>query len=529
MRLLFDETAILDNWFDPVKSKAGWFDKQLTESAAAPPGTDIYKVTEVKTLWTSATTAYNVTAPGTLTENDVIWIQFQNADTVGSFTSTPGADWFEGVPVLHASGGNMITAWYHVVTAAEEASPPSTFNFVWANSLAGNALLSVFRNVDPSNVLDVAIATVTNGTTTKTVPSITTVTDGAYVFGGGQLQSATSQSINVPSGWTQILTSCGDSAGRGGVIGYKGVQAIAGATGTAAFTQTQALQGYAYQAALRPNLSGGLTQVNKDLQLVWNDFALATKNLQLIWNDRSLVTKNLQLVWTVNSLVTKSIQMIWNDRSLASKSLQTIWNDYATAGKDLQIVWNVLVVGLTPVGKDLQLVWNVRAVVNKDVQYVWNVRATIAKNVQLLWNDRSLVGKDLQLVWNMRSVAGQNLQVIWNDRSLVSKTVQTFWNVNSLAGKNLQLVWNDRAAVAKSLQLLWNTLDLGLTPVGKDLVLLWNVLPAWTKVINPTNIYAADSGVTTPYAADLPQTDTFIEEPPITPGLWTPVVEPTWE
>jgi hypothetical protein len=213
-------------------------------------------IESTETLWTSATTAYNVTAPATLTEGDLLWVQFVNADTGGSFTTVP-TGWTQHVPVLHATGGNMITAYWHIVTAGEEASPPATFDFVWSSSLAGNALLAVFRFVDDTTPIDVSYSSVTNGTATKTVPAITTVTDGAMVIGGAQLQSASSQTVNAPSGWQEIENSSTQNAGRGAVLALEGNQATAGSTGTAAFTQTSALQGYAYQVALRPAPVGG--------------------------------------------------------------------------------------------------------------------------------------------------------------------------------------------------------------------------------------------------------------------------------
>ena len=213
-------------------------------------------IESTETLWTSATTAYNVTAPATLTEGDLLWVQFVNADTGGSFTTVPSG-WTQHVPVLNATGGNMITAYWHIVTAGEEASPPATFDFVWSSSLAGNALLAVFRFVDDTTPIDVSYSSVTNGTATKTVPAITTVTDGAMVIGGAQLQSASSQTVNAPSGWQEIENSSTQNAGRGSVLALEGNQATAGSTGTAAFTQTLALQGYAYQVALRPAPVGG--------------------------------------------------------------------------------------------------------------------------------------------------------------------------------------------------------------------------------------------------------------------------------
>ncbi len=221
-----------------------------------PSGDHITFIEGVETLWTSATTAYNVTAPATLTEGDFIWVQFVNADTVGSFTTVPSG-WVEYVPPLHASGGNMITCYGHFVTSGEAASPPATWNFVWANSFTGNAELGVFRNVDQTSPLDVAYGSATTGTTTIVVASITTVNDKSFIIGGAQLQSATTQSINVTTGgWTEIGNSSTESAGRGAVLAYLGEITPAGAAGSVTFTKTSALQGYGYQAALRLTTGG---------------------------------------------------------------------------------------------------------------------------------------------------------------------------------------------------------------------------------------------------------------------------------
>ena len=220
--LVPDRTYDDKGWFSSLATAEGWFDRLFTETPSAPPsGGHITFIESTETLWTAATANYFVTAPATLTTGDVLWVQFANADTVGSFTTVPSG-WTAEVPVLHASGGNMITAYWHVVTSGEEASPPATFDFVWSSSLAGNALLAVFRGVDNTTPIDVSYSSVTNGTTTKTVPSITTVTANAYVIGGAQLQSATTQTVNAPaSGWTEIENSSTQSAGRGAVLALK--------------------------------------------------------------------------------------------------------------------------------------------------------------------------------------------------------------------------------------------------------------------------------------------------------------------
>lgn len=516
MRYIYESSYLLSGWFDSDLTIEGWFGEEFAPDAGPPPSSPI--IESIKTLWAAATTAYNVDLPAAPLTGDVWWVQFQNADTVGSFTTVPSG-WTEQVPVLHATGGNMITCYSHVVTSGEEASPPATANFVWANSLAGNALLTVVRGVDAA-ILDVAYASVTNGTTAKTVPSITTVTDDAIILGGGQLQSATTQSINVPaSGWTQLLSSCGDSAGRGGVLGFKEVQAVAGATGTAAFTQTSALQGYAYQVALRP--SAGLTAVGKDLQLIWNQQAVVADTLQLVWNNRANVADTLQLVWNNRVNVADTLQLVWNNLTSVNKTLQMLWNDNAVVNKDLQLLWNVLELGLTAVGKDLQLIWNMNASVGDTLQLVWNDRAVATKNLQLVWNVRTTVNKTLQLIWNDRSLVSKDIQLIWNARSPVGKTAQLVWNVNTPIGKTLQVIWNNRANVGDTVQLVWNV----RSATGKDLILVWNVNQnvAWIEAVVPGGSWSEQATSAATYAEQTVAAGSY-SEVSRPDGTWVEVV-----
>lgn len=516
MRYVYESSYLLTGWFDSDLTLEGWFGEEFGPDLGPPPSSPI--VESLKTIWTSATTAYSVDLPPTLTENDILWIQFQNADTVGSFTTVPSG-YVEQVPVLHASGGNMITCYSHVVTAGEEASPPATADFVWANSLAGNALLTVIRGVDITAIVDVTYASVTNGTTAKTVPSVTTVTDDAIIIGGGQLQSASTHTINVPaSGWTELLTSCGDGAGRGGVLGFKEVQATAGATGTAAFTQSSALQGYAYQVALRP-AAVGLTQVSKDLQLIWNQNAVVADTLQLVWHDRAVIADTLQLIWNNRINVADNLQLVWNDYNLVADTLQLIWNDSAVVGDELILLWDTLGIVLTPVGKDLQLVWNVSATVADTLQLVWNDRAVIADVLQLLWNNRANVNDSLQMVWNDRALVPDSLQMIWNVNSPVAKALQLVWNDLNLAADNLQLVWNDRANVGDELTVLWNLLA-GVSPVGKDLQLVWNVLASWIEDGLLSGSWTEESYGSASYIETSALTDGFTESPDATPSIW---------
>lgn len=226
----------------------------------------------VKTLFVATTTSYVVTGPSTLATGDLLWVQLNyNSSTA---TATPPAGWTAGLAATF-SGSAAVCCYYHVVTSGEAASPPASYTFTMSASVIGNALLARFSGVDVGTPINAGPATVANGVAAKTVASITTTVADAFVFGGLVVQSASSIAAQLPaSGWTQIATSNGDGAGRAGIIGHKGAQAVAGATGTAAFTAASAIGGVAYQLALTP--SAGASGENVSIPLAFGLSTAAT-------------------------------------------------------------------------------------------------------------------------------------------------------------------------------------------------------------------------------------------------------------
>jgi hypothetical protein len=219
------------------------------------------------------------------------------------------------------------------------------------------------------------------------------------------------------------------------------------------------------------------TLVGKVLQLIWNDRATVGQQEQLIWNQRATVGNTDQWIWNVRSTVTKSVQAIWNMRAVVGQADQLIWNTRTAVGNALQAIWNVLqLVATTPVNRDLQLIWNQRQTVNAQDQLVWNVRALVNAADQYIWNVRATVGQQDQLIWNVRSIVGATDQLIWNVRSLVNSSRQLIWNAYTTVSNTRQVIWNIRAAAGNSLQAVWHVLqNVATTPINRDLQLVWNV------------------------------------------------------
>jgi hypothetical protein len=212
-------------------------------------------------LNTSAATAYPAVVPvtgGALAAGDLIVAPLCTNTTLADAVTLPDSSWAAIVPSSVVSAAVGWGVWWHFVTAAEAASPPASWPFALATARAGNMISARYRGVDRLIPFDTAVSSITSGTTTRNVPSVTTLTPGCLLVGGANLQSATTQTIGVPPGWTQDDTTCGLSAGRGQVMGHLQLP-TAGATGIQTFTASSALSGAGWMIALRPAASQART------------------------------------------------------------------------------------------------------------------------------------------------------------------------------------------------------------------------------------------------------------------------------
>lgn len=221
----------------------------------------------------TTTTTYNVPVPTGLQENDLIFVQMVTNTSVADTVTPPDANWH--VIVASAVTGSVGFAWYyHFVTAAEAASPPSSWTFTLSTARTGNFIYQRFRGWTPTApfenkngsgpTADVSLAeshVYPTGTITTTVPGVTTSQADCVLVGGANLQSATTESVSVPTGWTSDKTTCLLTLGRGQVAGHLALTA-SGATGNQVFNKTLALAGSGFMLALVPestateNLSG---------------------------------------------------------------------------------------------------------------------------------------------------------------------------------------------------------------------------------------------------------------------------------
>jgi hypothetical protein len=204
------------------------------------------------------------------------------------------------------------------------------------------------------------------------------------------------------------------------------------------------------------------TQVNKDLQVVYDIDNLVNKDIQAVWDLDNLVNKDLQMVYDLFSLVNKDIQVVYDIDILVNKDLQMLWDMSGAVYKDLQVVWDLL----NLVNKDLQVDWDILNLVSKDIQAVWDLDNLVNKDLQMVWDMSGIVGKQLQADWDILNIIADDIQMVWDILNLTNKDLQMDWDIGELVNKDIQVVYDieqSSGSVYKDLQIVW---DLNGEPVA---------------------------------------------------------------
>lgn len=198
--------------------------------------------TAVETQVTPAATNITVTKPTGLADGDFVVISL--ALNGGSLSAAPTGFTLIFSQITQANPRQYVYGKYITSAAGEGAW---TFT---ATSVTKTAIAQAYIGVDATQSLDVAAQTASNstGSNVMTVPSVTTVTPGAWLIYAGALNSS-SATLTPPTGMTETLETAGikkQSLNRETI-------AAAGATGTrAAVASSATLAWAAGMFALRP-------------------------------------------------------------------------------------------------------------------------------------------------------------------------------------------------------------------------------------------------------------------------------------
>lgn len=205
--------------------------------------------TSEEVLITVATTAWSYTPATPLVTDEIIWLAFSVNASSGSITGpTNGSTWtYPNTQTLVASGSvAMVWAW-HKVTSAENGTTP-TYDFTGTSTTLTIHALRI-QGADTTNPIN-SFGQRVDADTTRTTPTMSSTVTNCEIYGGTNIQSASSATVTVPAGWTDLQNSSGEGGGRAHVLAYKGTQAAAGTIPTADFTSSSGLGGVVWQIAV---------------------------------------------------------------------------------------------------------------------------------------------------------------------------------------------------------------------------------------------------------------------------------------
>ncbi|WP_307073320.1 galactose oxidase-like domain-containing protein [Arthrobacter pascens] len=195
----------------------------------------------------TANTTVALAAPAGRTAGDVLVASF-TADQ--NPTVAVPAGWktiVNGLSIASSStAGARVFAYYRVVGASD----PATYTWTLSRAVTWGGGVTAYRGVNNTTPLDSAVATAVNASYTAssiTVPSITTVSNGAMQIGGVGFDSPYPGAY-PPTRWTERWEAAGGQIAEHAAW----TKATAGATGTATWTFSTAKAVAAWRTALKP-------------------------------------------------------------------------------------------------------------------------------------------------------------------------------------------------------------------------------------------------------------------------------------
>lgn len=260
---------------------------------------DVSYVTQVNTGVDSQATTKSVTKPAGVQAGDVAVchiVGWKGNNTWGTITPTPASAIQRGVLSV-GSGSNWVQSVIYLVRVGAE----TTYSFSFSANTFRTLHVQFFRGVDPAADLSIVPFNSWTGTNaTFGAIALASVLAGSALTWHGNSMNYGGTNAHTPPTAPAAFTETSDVDGVG--VAYL-LHALAGTNNISGGTQTTSMQSIAFAVALPP-ASAALTQVNKDVQFLWDVASPLTsvgKDLQLEWNTVGVVNKDLQLKWSILS------------------------------------------------------------------------------------------------------------------------------------------------------------------------------------------------------------------------------------
>lgn len=193
--------------------------------------------------FSTSTTTFSFTPDAGVQANDVfvVAVSHRNNSTV----TVPSGTAETPISKAEMTAGDRYVTVFAWVASGTSTSPVT---FALSVSTPGAVAWARFRGVDTTDPVNVSSPGTYTYPTPNPAPSVTTTVANTYLVGGIMLGSG-SATPGVPAGWTSRATTTVST----GLIATKGVQASAGASGSASFTSSPTTtNSIAWQLALRP-------------------------------------------------------------------------------------------------------------------------------------------------------------------------------------------------------------------------------------------------------------------------------------
>jgi hypothetical protein len=211
-------------------------------SGSDPGGSPVSHAGATTTGQAEAVTDVTLDKPAGTTTGDVLVAAF----TTDLDPDVTAPDGWNPLADVHPSGASVF-GYYRVVTDADSQTSSWTWKLSSAQKWSGG--MSRYQNVDTSHPLDTNVSTaVKNGSSSITVPAVTTTVAGAAVIGAMGTDSG-KVTVTAPSGWTEAWQT---QTGQLSESAYYLVASKAGSSVSATWTQSKTVSMGAWIVALRP-------------------------------------------------------------------------------------------------------------------------------------------------------------------------------------------------------------------------------------------------------------------------------------
>ena len=272
----------------------------LGNRAAAPGGGAITKVGETTFTAAIGTGTEAKTLPGTLQENDIVFVSVTCDNTMS--ISTEGLQTSNGYTIIYATTTESAPA-YHIGYKVMGATPDTTVTIGQESFAVIAGLIQVWRGQDLTTPMDVtAVGPDTGASGDPTNPAITTVTDGSLVMIFAGVDDDDAVTVTEPSGYSNKVfgnTGLGGASGSTVMVASK-IVTTAGLETPGIWAASSDDQWKAVTVALRPASSGATYDRNWDgaiAELRIYDGQLSSSWLETEYNAQT----SPATFWTVGS------------------------------------------------------------------------------------------------------------------------------------------------------------------------------------------------------------------------------------